>query len=144
MGNLTRDPEIKYTPKGIAVGTVSLAVNRTWKDASTGEKKEEVSFINCTAFGRTAEVIGQYVQKGSCLHVRGRLKQDSWEDKTTGAKRSSLGVIIEEMQFIGGNKTQGSDRDKAPSTDRNQAAPKGKIDPSDLPPGYGQDDDVPF
>src|SRR5437667_6526408 len=101
MGNLTRDPELRYTPKGTAVAKIGLAVNRTWKGES-GEQKEEVTFIDIEAWGRQAEVIAQYMKKGRELLVEGRLKLDSWEDKNTKQKVSKLKVVLETFSFIGG------------------------------------------
>src|SRR5512138_1837499 len=89
VGNLTRDPELRYTPKGTAIAEFGLAINRTWKDES-GETKEEVTFVDINAFGRQAEVIGQYLKKGRPVLVEGRLKLDTWEDKQTNQKRSRL------------------------------------------------------
>lgn len=102
LGNFTRDPELRYFPKGTAVCEFSLAVNRKWK-SEAGEEKEEVSFINVVAWGRQAEVIAQYLRKGKPLLVEGRLKQDTWEDKTTHEKRSALKVQLESFTFVGGN-----------------------------------------
>ena len=98
-GNLTRDPEMRYTPKGTAVVGFTLAVNRRWK-SETGEPKEEVSFIDVDAFGRQAEVIAQYLKKGRPFLVEGRLKQDTWEDKNTHQKQSKLKVVLEGFSFI--------------------------------------------
>jgi single-strand DNA-binding protein len=98
-GNLTRDPELRYTPKGTAVTQVRLAINRTWK-SDTGETKEEVTFVDVDAFGRQAEVIAQYMKKGRPLLVEGRLKLDQWEDKNTQQKQSKLKVILESFSFI--------------------------------------------
>jgi single stranded DNA-binding protein len=93
MGNLTRDPELRYTPKGTAVAKIGLAVNRQWKSES-GEQKEEVTFIDIEAWGRQAEVISQYMKKGSPLFIEGRLKLDSWEDKNTKQKVSKLVRLV--------------------------------------------------
>src|ERR1700709_2121637 len=93
-GNLTRDPELRYTPKGTAVPRITLAVNRTYS-TETGEKKEEVTFVDVDVWGRQAEVIGQYMKKGRPLLVEGRLKLDSWEDKNTKQKQSKLKVVLE-------------------------------------------------
>src|SRR6185369_12007201 len=101
MGNLTRDPELRYTPKGTAIAKVGLAVNRVWTNEA-GEKKEDVTFIDVDIFGRTAENVGQYMRKGRPILVEGRLKLDQWDDKATGAKRSKLGVVAETVQFLGG------------------------------------------
>src|SRR5437868_5685455 len=98
-GNLTRDPELRYTPKGTAVAGFGLAVNRNWT-SETGEKKEEVTFVDISAFGRQAEVIAQYMKKGRPLLVEGRLKLEQWEDKNTHAKQSKLKVILESFSFL--------------------------------------------
>src|ERR1700752_1833324 len=92
VGNLTRDPELRYTPKGTAVAKIGLAVNRAWKSES-GEMKEEVTFVDIDMFGRTAENVAQYMRKGSPLLVEGRLRLDTWEDKQTNQKRSRIGVV---------------------------------------------------
>lgn len=103
MGNLTRDPEIKYTPKGTAIASFGLAINRTYTPEG-GEKREEVTFIDLEAWGRTAEVIGEYFKKGKAIYVEGRLKLDQWEDKTTQKKMSKLRVVVESFEFLGGNR----------------------------------------
>src|SRR5690242_12675823 len=99
VGNLTRDPELRYTPKGTAIARIGMAVNRTWK-SETGETKEEVTFVDVDAFGRQAEVIAQYVKKGRPLLVEGRLKLDTWEDKNTHQKQSKLRVVLESFSFL--------------------------------------------
>src|SRR5581483_7490031 len=101
MGNLTRDPQLKYLPSQTAVAEFGIACNRRYK-TQNGEDKEEVTFVDCTAFARTAEVINQYFQKGKPIFIEGRLKYDSWEDKQGGGKRSRLLVVVENFQFIGG------------------------------------------
>src|SRR5678810_245055 len=101
MGNLTRDPQLKYLPSQTAVVEFGLACNRRYKTQS-GEQKEEVTFVDCTAFGRTGEVINQYFTKGKPIFIEGRLKYDSWEDKQGGGKRSKITVVIENFQFVGG------------------------------------------
>jgi single-strand DNA-binding protein len=98
-GNLTRDPELRYTPKGVAIAKITLAINRTWKN-ETGETKEEVTFVDVDAFGRQAEVVGQYMKKGRPFLVEGRLKLDQWEDKNTHQKQSKLKVVLEGFSFI--------------------------------------------
>lgn len=131
-GRLTRDPEVRYTPKGTAVTTIGLAVSRKWKtDSGDGE---ETTFVDCEAFGRTAEVVGEYLRKGSAALIAGRLRLDSWEDKNTGQKRSKLGVVVEEIQF-GGSK---SDDGPRPGT-RTTTQPSQDTD--ELP---ADDDSVPF
>ena len=98
-GNLTRDPELRYTPKGTAVVKLGLAINRTWKSES-GEAKEEVTFVDVEAWDRQAEVIAQYMRKGRPILVEGRLKLDTWEDKNTHQKESKLKVRLESFSFI--------------------------------------------
>src|SRR5437870_4996318 len=99
-GNLTRDPEMRFTPKGTAVGEFGVAVNRKWRNEA-GELQEEVSFFNVAAFGKTAETIAEYFSKGKPIIVTGRLKQESWDDKQTGAKRSAVKIILERFDFCG-------------------------------------------
>src|SRR3954467_12169685 len=98
MGNVTRDPQLKYLPSQTAVAEFGLAVNRRYKTAH-GEDREEVAFVELTAFGKQAETLNQYCHKGKPLFVEGRLKFDQWDDKDTGAKRSKLSVIAESFQF---------------------------------------------
>src|SRR5438309_1089650 len=144
MGNLTRDPELRYTPKGTAVAKIGLAVNRTWKTES-GEQKEEVSFIDIEAWGRQAEVIAQYMKKGSPLFVEGRLKLDSWEDKNTKQKVNKLKVVLESFNFIGGPREGGAGGGGGSRPMASQSsAPVSAPEPSepDMPPS--EPDDVPF
>lgn len=101
MGNLTRDPQLRYLPNQTAVVDIGLAVNHRYR-TSSGEDREEVMFIDCTAFGKQAEVINQYCQKGRPLLVEGRLKLDTWDDKQTGQKRSKHKITIDNFQLIGG------------------------------------------
>ena len=101
MGNLTRDPQLKYLPSQTAVVEFGVACNRKFRTAN-GEDKEEVTFVDVTSFGKQAEVINQYFQKGKPIFIEGRLKFDSWEDKQGGGKRSKLTVVIENCQFVGG------------------------------------------
>ena len=126
MGNLTRDPELRYTPNGSAVTDFGIAVNRTWK-GKDGEKHEEACFVDCTAWARTAEVITEYLTKGRPIFVEGHLKYDTWEKD--GKRQSKLKVIVENFQFIGGKD------DKASSP--------GKPDNS-APGGSKRDDEIPF
>src|SRR5213594_969108 len=99
MGNLTRDPELRYTPKGTDIAKFGLAVNRAWK-TETGETKEDVLFIDIEAFSRQAETIGQYLKKGSPVLVEGRLRLDTWDDKQTNQKRSKILVTAENVKFL--------------------------------------------
>jgi len=108
MGNLTRDPQLRYLPSQTPLVEFGLAVNRRWRTPQ-GEDREEVTFVDCAAFGKMAETINQYCQKGKPIFIEGRLKFDSWEDKQGGGKRSKLSVVIEGFQFVGGR--DGGNRD---------------------------------
>ncbi len=156
MGNMTRDIEVRFTPQNTAVGTFALAINRSYT-LQSGEKREEVSFIDCEAWGKQAEILKQYTSKGSPLFVSGRLKQDTWEDKNGGGKRSKVKVVVEDFKFIGskqggaggggpgggagGAGGGGNEYDQSPApqvrTNR-QAQPA-----ADGPPAIGEDD-IPF
>ncbi len=107
IGNLTRDPEVRYTPKGSAVCDIGLAVNRVYTSDS-GEKVEEVTFVDVVLWSKMAELAGKYLHKGRPVFIEGRLQMDSWEDKQTGQKRTRLRVVGEQMQFLGS--PQGGDR----------------------------------
>ena len=139
MGNLTRDPELRYTPSGTAIAKMGLAVNRVWRDAE-GQQKEEVTFVDVDAFGKQAETIGQYMQKGRPILVEGRLKLDQWEDKNTGQNRSRLGVVLERFTFVGGGGGQAGGGDAAP----HQSAPPPSEPAGGPPVDAPGDDDVPF
>lgn len=106
MGNLTRDPELKHLSSGTAVGSFGLAVNRKWRDQSSGQQKEEVTFVDCECWGATAENIAKYMAKGRPLFVEGRLKLDEWEDKETKQRRSRIKVVVESFQFVDSKKEE--------------------------------------
>ena len=99
VGRLTRDPELRYTEKGMAIGRISLAVSRNWKNEA-GELQEETAFVEIDAFGRQAETIGKFVTKGRPILIEGRLKLDQWEDRQTHQKRNRLGVVMERFSFL--------------------------------------------
>src|SRR3954470_7146606 len=145
VGNLTRDPELRYTPKGMAIAKVGLAINRNWTSES-GEKKEEVTFVDVDIFGRTAENVAQYMKRGRPILVEGRLRLDQWDDKQTGQKRSRLGVVAETVQFLGSPSGGGGGGEGGEAAPRRSApaasapAPSAAAEP-DMPP---PDDDVPF
>ncbi len=144
-GNLTRDPELRYTPKGVAIAKITLAINRTWK-SETGEMKEEVTFVDVDAFGRQAEVVGQYMKKGRPFLVEGRLKLDQWEDKNTHQKQSKLKVVLEGFSFIdakGPDSGAPSDAPRArPAVPA--AAPTGASAAPEPEAPEPEQDDVPF
>ena len=101
MGNLTRDPQVRYTPSGSAVAEIGLAVNRFWFDKQSNTRKEETTFVDVTLWGREAEVAGEYLAKGRPVLIEGRLQLDTWDDKQSGQKRSKLRVVCEHMQMLG-------------------------------------------
>ena len=147
VGNLTRDPELRYTPKGMAIAKIGVAVNRVWTNEA-GEKKEEVTFVDVDVFGRTAENVGQYMRKGRPILIEGRLRLDQWDDKQTGQKKSRLGVVAETVQFLGspageGNSSAPRPPRPAPSAPSAPSAPTPPPEPAegDVPP---EGDDVPF
>jgi single-strand DNA-binding protein len=153
IGNVTRDPEIKYTPQGKAVTDVSIAVNRSYKVGE--EKREEVTYVDVTLWGRTAETAAEYCKKGRAVYIEGRLQLDSWEDKTSGQKRNKLRVVGEDYQLLdrrpggagsaggsGGGDEEYSDRPPArrevPSsgggfTSGRNTAPQPPIEEDDIP-----------
>ncbi len=142
-GNLTRDPEMRYTPKGTAVAKFGLAVNRTWKNEG-GETQNEVTFVDIDAFGRQAEVICQYMKKGRPFLVEGRLKLDQWEDKNTHQKQSKLKVVLEGFSFIDTKPSGETGMPSAPSASRPGAAPAAEQVPSEPEAPEPEHDDVPF
>jgi single-strand DNA-binding protein len=142
-GNLTRDPELRYTPKGTAVARLGIAINRKWK-SETGEMKEEVTFVDVDAFGKTAETIGQYLKKGRPILIEGRLRYETWEDKQTKQKKSKLGVVMETFQFLdsgGGRGDGGSSSEAPPARPAAASAPAPDGGEADAP---HEGDDVPF
>ena len=145
-GNLTRDPELRTTPNGASVCSFSVAVNRVFKDSS-GTQQESVSFIDCSAWGKLGEMIGQYAKKGAGVLVSGRLDQRSWEDKNTGQKRSRVEIVVEDFNFTGpanndrnsggyngGNFGGGSAaKEEAPAVEDEAPAQDEEIDLSEIP-----------
>jgi single-strand DNA-binding protein len=143
-GNLTRDPELRYTPKGMALAKIGLAINRNFTTES-GEKREEVTFVDIDAWGRQGETIAQYFKKGRPILIEGRLKLDTWEDKNTHQKQSKLRVVLESFSFIDSRQNDGGAPSEAPRSRpaapaAAPAAPESN-GPDSAPP---EDDDVPF
>lgn len=146
QGNLGQDPEIKYTPKGTALANFSLAVSERYT-TEAGEKREETHWINCVAWGRTAELLGEYCKKGSSVFVHGRLKVETWTDTATDKKRSKMVVNVDRMLF---NHTKRDD-DEGGGQRREKPAPSGQRTPPPRPPRPAADpdldaqpDDIPF
>jgi single-strand DNA-binding protein len=146
IGNLTRDPELRYTPKGAAIARLGLAVNRSYK-TEAGDMVEEVTFIDIDAWGKQAELIAQYLRKGNPLFVEGRLKLDQWDDKNSGQKVSKLRVVMENFQFVGGRAESGAPSGaQAPTMPRPaRPQPSSPTQPvSSDSDGPTPEDDVPF
>ena len=148
IGNLTRDPELRVTPKGTAICTFSIAVNRKFKDDSGGER-EEVTYVDIEAWGKSGENISKYCTKGRPLFVEGRLRLDQWEDKNTKEKRSRMKVVLENFQFLGGGRGEGAPgggeggeaRSYAPRASSGGAPAPRQSAPA---PQENLDEDVPF
>ena len=153
LGNLTRDPQLKYLPSQTAVVEFGLAVNHKFK-TKNGEDREEVMFIDCSCFGRGAEVINQYCTKGRPLLVEGRLKLDSWEDKQGGGKRSKHTVFVENFQLLGGRQDGGGggggeEHQRPPSRAPSRPAPPASSGPPAVEQPFPdeqqfKEDDIPF
>lgn len=129
IGNLTRDVELKSTPKGTQVAVGSLAINRSYK-TDQGEKREETTFVDVEFWGRVAEIVAEYVKKGNPLYVEGRLKQESWEDKETGKKRARLKVVAENIQLLG---SRSKPTESAPEPEEPGAASRPPVADDDIP-----------
>jgi single-strand DNA-binding protein len=150
IGNVTRDPEIKYTPKGSAVTDLGLAINRFYS-SDNGEKREETTFVDVTLWGRQAEIAAEYCKKGRSIYIEGRLQLDSWEDKTSGQKRTRLRVVGENMQLLGpraggGSNTPNNEEDssfRASSKPVNAARPQAST-PASRMESSDEEDDIPF
>ncbi|MGH8093897.1 MAG: single-stranded DNA-binding protein [Chthoniobacterales bacterium] len=145
LGNLTRDPEVRYTPKGSAVADLGIAVNRQYT-LDTGEKREEVIFVDVTFWGRTAEVAGEYLKKGRSVFIEGRLQLDTWDDKQSGQKRSKLKVIGEGMQMLGGRPGGSTAGDESEEVPRGRAGGNARSTPppKGAAPAEPDDDEIPF
>jgi single-strand DNA-binding protein len=144
LGNLTRDPEVRYTPKGTAVTELGMAVNRVYT-AENGEKREETTFVDVTLWGRTAEIAGEYLKKGRPVFIEGRLQLDTWDDKQSGQKRSKLKVVGEGLQLLGsrpgggGGGGGGGDEESSGGSRASRPAP-----PPKAAPAGPDDDEIPF
>lgn len=145
IGNLTRDPELRYVPSGTAVATFSIAVNRTFTD-QTGQKREDTCYIRVIVWGRRAEVCGEYLTKGRLVFVEGRLQSRNWED-SNGQKRSTFEVVANDVQFLGGPRESKETQDASAPADAQLQAPEVDIpqidiDQVDTQQAIGEDVDV--
>jgi single-strand DNA-binding protein len=146
IGNLTRDPELAYTPKGTAVCKFGIAVNESYTDAA-GQKVEVVTFHDLQAWQKPAELLAQYCRKGDPLFVTAKIRVEKWDDKQTGDKRSKTVFVVEEFRFLGGKREADADGGQARESRRtaparpSTAPPKPAAGSTEQPP---EDDDVPF
>lgn len=145
IGNLTRDPEIRYTPKGTAVADIGLAINRIFA-GEDGEKREEVTYVDVVLWSRLAEIAEQYLKKGRPVFIEGRLQLDSWDDKQTGQKRSRLRVVAENLQMLGsrGEGEPGVAGGSSQAPRRSGPAPAPRPNPPRDPDLDTEPDDIPF
>jgi len=146
LGNLTRDPEVRYTPKGSAVCDLGLAVNRQYS-LDNGEKREEVTYVDVVLWARLAEIAGEYLKKGRPVFIEGRLQLDTWDDKQSGQKRSKLRVVGETMQLLGSRPASGGDAEEGMSSGnagRSASASRAVAPPPKSPASEPDDDDIPF
>jgi single-strand DNA-binding protein len=147
MGNLTRDPELRVTPKGTPICQFSLAINRQFK-MDSGESREEVIYVDVEAWGKQGETIAKYCTKGRPLYVEGRLRLDQWEDKNTKEKRSRMKVVLEQFQFLGDGRGGGASAPSDPSVDQTASperhSPPPRTASSKPAAGENLDEDVPF
>ena len=151
LGNLTRDPQVKYTPSGTAVAEIGMALNRYWFDKQSNSRREETTFVDVTLWGREAEVAGEYLAKGRPVLIEGRLQLDTWDDKQTGQKRSKLRVVAERMQLLGsrgdgGGGGGGGRAQPASHAEPSEGPPIGEFEHegASAGPGPGPEDEVPF
>lgn len=152
-GNVTRDPDMRTTPSGSQVCSFAIAVNRSYKDSS-GAQQDQVSYLDCVAWGKSAEIISQYIKKGSQLLVSGRLEQRSWEDKNSGQKRSRVEIVVEDFSFIGGNNGGGAGGNygggSSARSNSSKTAEADEVDtgsdivPDDVPDDQINLDEIPF
>lgn len=142
VGNLTRDPEVRYTPKGSAVADISLAINRNYT-LDTGEKREEVTYVDVVLWSRLAEIAGEYLKKGRPVLIEGRLQMDTWDDKQSGQKRSKMRVVGESMQLLGGRPGGGAAPAESGEEDR-QSGKTPTPPPKSAARAEPDEDEIPF
>jgi single-strand DNA-binding protein len=152
VGNLGRDPEVRYSPDGAAICNVSIATTSSWKDKATGEKRDETEWHRVVFYNRLAEIAGEYLRKGRSVYVEGRLKTRKWQDKETGADRYSTEIVADQMQMLGGREGGGdaagdaSGFSQAPAPSRRPAQQPRPAAPAAAPASNmaDMDDDIPF
>ena len=140
IGNLTRDPELRVTPKGTSIASFGLAINRQSKNAD-GSHADEVTFVDIEAWGKQAELVAKYLAKGAPAMIEGRLKLDEWTDKTSGQKRSRLKVVLENVQFLGA-RSNGTPAELREGEQRQEQQPRATTQAPAA--AQGPDDSIPF
>ncbi|NYT84687.1 single-stranded DNA-binding protein [Pollutimonas harenae] len=150
VGNLGRDPEVRYSPDGAAICNVSIATTSTWKDKASGEKREETEWHRVVFYNRLAEIAGEYLKKGRSVYVEGRLKTRKWQDKDTGADRYSTDIVADQMQMLGGRNDDmggGAEYNQAAAPQRSQRPAQPRPAAPQASPAANladMDDDIPF
>ncbi len=153
VGNLGRDPEVRYSPDGAAICNVSIATTSQWKDKTSGEKREETEWHRVVFYNRLAEIAGEYLKKGRSVYIEGRLKTRKWQDKDTGADRFSTDIVADQMQMLGGREGEasmgggGGDYNQAPAQPRAQRPAQPRPAAPQASPAANladMDDDIPF
>jgi len=151
VGNLGRDPEVRYSPDGAAICNVSIATTSNWKDKNSGERREETEWHRVVFYNRLAEIAGEYLRKGRAVYVEGRLKTRKWQDKDTGQDRYATEIVAEQMQMLGGRDSGESGSGSYGGAEyggaRQQSAPPRPAAPAQAPAVANladMDDDVPF
>ena len=142
IGNLGNDPEIRYTAGGAAVANISLATAESWKDKESGEKQERTEWHRVVFFGRLAEIVGEYLRKGSQVYVEGRLQTRKWQDKKDGTDRYSTEIVASDMQMLGGRSGGSANFDSPPPAQKEAGTPG--AEPASAAPENDFDDDIPF
>ncbi|MGV2896713.1 single-stranded DNA-binding protein [Achromobacter sp. AGC78] len=150
VGNLGRDPEVRYSPEGAAICNMSIATTSTWKDKASGESREETEWHRVVMYNRLAEIAGEYLKKGRSVYIEGRLKTRKWQDKDTGADRFSTEVVADQMQMWGGRDSNDHGGHAADAPDGTDSKPRRRSSAAPSPSsssGGGaadMDDDIPF
>lgn len=141
IGNLGKDPEVRYTPNGLAVANITLATTEAWKDKATGENQEKTEWHRIVMYNRLAEITGEYLRKGSKVFIEGRLQTRKWQDKTTNQDRYTTEIVADSLQMLDGKASGGS---SSPSSESHSAPAKTSAEMPQSEPTDSFDDDIPF
>lgn len=147
VGNLGRDPEVRYSPDGAAICNITIATTSAWKDKNSGEKREETEWHRVVLYNRLAEIAGEYLKKGRPVYIEGRLKTRKWQDKETGADKYSTDIVADQMQMLGGREDGGGQQQSAPRQPAQQQRPQQTQQQRPANPAANladMDDDIPF